>query len=99
MSYTQNNSHDPKTDHRSLGILVIIVLFGIAGVIALMIGDTTKPASVDPYKYAEVDGCSVYRFDDEEGPNYFANCPTGNSAVTMARGKFIPSFKADTIEL
>ena len=89
-NYTEHNSHDPKTDHRSLQILV-----GMAVIIVTAIGLSaydngkrdTKP---NPSLYMSFDGCKVYRFEDENGHNYFARCPAGEKvSVTDSHGNHV----------
>lgn len=80
-------SHDPRTDHRSLcivlgmSVLTVIAVCGAAG----MFDNMSKLHTATPY--AVIDGCTVYRFDDEKGANYFAKCGNGKVSTTSADGK------------
>ena len=85
-SYTPANSHDPKTDHRSLLYLVLFALFVFVAIAAAGGAFTPKTDWAEAKPYAEVDGCTVYRFDDEDGINYFATCGEDKVTTTYSKG-------------
>lgn len=87
-NYTEHDSHDPKTDHRSLQIIVGgVAIFLVAAFLASYNRGKVDP---DPTLYMTFDGCNVYRFEDEDGHNYFARCAAGEKvAVTDARGNHV----------
>lgn len=88
-TYTPSNSHDPKTDHRSLLVLVgvaVTVLVCITGAFYFPVKAKTAPK---PEPYTSIDGCTVYRFNDEDGKNYFARCPNGKVSTTDSNGRSI----------
>ena len=82
-AYTPNNSHDPKTDHRSLAGLAIAAA-GLLGLVILWPSNTKSEA---PAKLYTVDGCDIYRFTDGGDINYIARCSNGNVATTYDQGR------------
>lgn len=76
-----STSHDPKTDSRSLVILLaiaVVACIGLAGYLGAF-----KPVSTAPKKLYTIDGCDVYRFVDENETGYFARCQNGNASTTV----------------
>lgn len=85
-AYKASNSHDPKTDHRSLVILVIAALAGLIG-LAVWAG-AFEPTSEEPTFLYSADGCDVYRFVDESETGHFVRCANGK-ASTSVKGKHV----------
>ena len=69
-----NNSHDPKTDHTSMRILITLAIICVIAVIGACGG--FKAQNVPPVKIQSIDGCDLY-FTVHEGTDvYFARCKT-----------------------
>ena len=85
-AYTPSNSHDPKTDHRSILILASLALAVVIGVVAVSGGFKAK--SEEPTKLYSVDGCDLYRFVDKRETGHFVRCDNGK-ASTSVNGKHI----------
>lgn len=87
-AYNTSNSHDPKTDHRSLYTLIVICALGVVGILAAfgVLPGTGEMKSTVAQPFAVIDGCTVYRFEDEDGTNYFATCGNGKVSTTYANG-------------
>jgi hypothetical protein len=91
-----STSHDPVSDHRSLIIVVLMValmLFSILGALGLFNPATGKVASPDVKLFAEVDGCKVYSFIDQNQLNYFAWCPNADTATSYGDKNIITKTK------
>lgn len=84
-AYTPSNSHDPKTDHRSI---IILVSLALAVVIAIAGGTALRSKSEEPTKLYSVDGCDLYRFVDKRETGHFVRCDNGK-ASTSVKGKHI----------
>lgn len=80
---TPSTSHDPKTDHRSLYILIGIAIIGMVGICAA-VAPSGKPKDFE--KVAEVDGCTVFQFEKSGDTHFFVRCPSDTTAVTHADG-------------
>lgn len=97
-----NTSHDPKTDHRSLVILVglaALSFVSILGAFGVFSDESVKTADevaarYNPHMEFEYDGCTVYSFIAEEKflvhkIGYFARCNNGKAATTLPDGTTI----------
>ncbi len=92
----QSTSHDPKTDHRSL---VIIAVIGLGSLIAIAgANGAFEPTSAAPTKLYSVDGCDLYRFEDNSETGYFARCSNGK-ASTSVKGKHVTTEMVPKSEL
>lgn len=86
--FRDSNSHDPKTDHFSMKVLIgLAVLCGIA-----LLGSCGAfgPADKEPVKVSSFDGCDLYEFTKHGKVGYIARCPTdGMVATTDADGNVV----------
>jgi hypothetical protein len=82
MPYGPSNSHDPKTDHRS--IIYGCLIFGCI-IIAAIVGSVRsfEGANIAPAKLHSIDDCDLYRAKDRGEYVYFARC--GNGKVSTSR--------------
>jgi hypothetical protein len=83
-------SHDPKTDHTSLSILVGFSLLCIAACVSLFIIGKTNPES-STERLGTINGCEVVRFKDKYGQDwsYASKCKNGHVAITDSNGNYI----------
>jgi flagellar basal body-associated protein FliL len=81
-----------------LAILVVAVVLGLVSVMqkeqeqskaAAKAVAASKRILPNPVPYTSIDGCTVYRFMDEDGKNYFARCTNGKVSTSDTKGRHV----------